>query len=54
MFPGILLVLPVQWILLITNVFNAVYLSGAYPQTWSKVTLIKFIKNGDTAHVANC
>ncbi len=33
--PGILKLLPTQWILMITNVFNSIFLSGVYPNNWS-------------------
>ena len=42
--PGILKILPAEWILLFTNIFNAVFHSKTYPPAWSKQSCLQFLR----------
>ena len=51
--PGILKILPAEWILLFTNIFNAVFHSQTYPPAWSKAKLFTVFKKGHRRDVKN-
>ncbi len=52
--PGILKMLPAQWMMVFTSVFNNIFLSGIYPNTESQVKLVTVFKEGDKRNVRNC
>ena len=43
--PGVLKVLPDQWIILLTNIFNLIFL-GHYPMNWTMLKVFTIFKNG--------
>ena len=51
--PGIIKILPEQWILLITSIFNVIFLSRDYPLAWLRARLCTIFKRGDRKNVAN-
>lgn len=51
--PGILKMLPVQWILTLTTLFNTVFSQGRYPVEWSRAKLIAIFKKGNKKDVKN-
>ena len=51
--PGILKMLPAEWILHFTNIFNAVFHSQMYPPAWSKAKLFTIFKKGNRRDVKN-
>ena len=51
--PGLLSLLPGQWILAITTLFNNVFLSGSYPEAWNKARLFTIFKRGDKNNTNN-
>ena len=51
--PGIFKLLPVNWILCITTLFNAMFTSGVYPQSWMSAKMNMIFKRGSRAIVSN-
>ena len=51
--PGILKVLPVQWLITITCLFNNVFLSGLYPKAWNVAKMFMVFKRGNRAEATN-
>lgn len=51
--PGIFKLLPGPWILMLATLFNRIFLSGIYPQSWSKARMCTIFKKGDRANVNN-
>ena len=45
--PGIFKVLPVQWLLSITTLFNSIFTLGCYPSSWRLARLLTTFKLGD-------
>lgn len=45
--PGVLTVLPAHWVLTITALFNAVFESGVYPESWRSAKVFAVFKRGD-------
>lgn len=45
--PGIFKVLPIQWLLCITSLFNVVFASNFYPSSWRLARLFTIFKRGD-------
>ena len=45
--PGVLRLLPSQWILTISALFNAVFSSGCYPASWCQARMFTIFKRGD-------
>ena len=45
--PGVLRLLPAQWILTISVLFNAVFSSGCYPPSWRLARMFTIFKKGD-------
>ena len=46
--PGVLTLLPAQWIVTPTTLFNNVFYSGEYPESWRKAKLcFTIFKRGD-------
>lgn len=52
--PGILKLLPAQWILLLTNIFNSIIFSEEYPLLWINARLCTIFKKGDRGNARNC
>ncbi len=46
--------LPVQWLLSITVLFNSIFTSGFYPSAWRLARLFTIFKRGDPLLPANC
>ncbi len=46
--------LPAQWIVVFTSVFNYIFFSGSCPNTWSQANLVTGFKKGDKRNVRNC
>ena len=44
--PSVSRLLPIQWILTITTLFNAIFCTGAYPVSWSTTKLFMIFKKG--------
>ena len=44
--PGIFKLLPANWILYITTLFNNIFLSGSYPDCWTSAKLFTIFKKG--------
>ncbi|KAK3865685.1 hypothetical protein Pcinc_028727 [Petrolisthes cinctipes] len=51
--PGVLSLLTAQWILVLTTLFNNVYLSGVYPEPWKRAKLFTIFKRGDKSVTDN-
>ncbi|XP_045109713.1 uncharacterized protein LOC123503778 [Portunus trituberculatus] len=51
--PGLLSLLPAQWILVLSVLFNKVFLSEVYPQGWCKAKLTTIFKKGDKSQPKN-
>ena len=51
--PGLFKLLPVEWILNITTLFNNLFLSGLYPESWSSAKLFAIFKKGSKAIPSN-
>ena len=51
--PGILKILPEQWILLLATLFNNIFYSATYPLDWTKAKLVTIYKKGDKENVRN-
>ncbi len=51
--PGIFKVLPVSWILIITSLFNNIFSSGVYPQSWARAKLFIIFKKEDRSSARN-
>ena len=45
--PGIFKVLPMQWLLSLTILFNTIFISGCYPSSWRLARLLTIFKRGD-------
>ena len=45
--PGVFSLLPAQWILTITTLFNNIFFSGIYPQSWIRAKGFTIFKKGD-------
>ncbi len=45
--PGILKLLPSQWIMTLTALFNIVFLSASYPLSWTTAKLFMLFKRGN-------
>lgn len=50
---GIKKILPGEWILLLTTLFNNVLSSGTYPREWARAKLVTVFKRGDRKDVKN-
>ena len=44
--PGVLKLLPVNWILFLTSLFTWIFNTGSYPQTWRESRLVTIFKKG--------
>ena len=51
--PGIFKVLPAQWIVAITTLFNVIFTSSCYPSSWRLARLQMIFKRGDPLLPAN-
>lgn len=51
--PGIFKLLSAQWILTLTSVFNMLFMSGTYPQSWCTAKLFTIYKKGDKSNPQN-
>ncbi len=51
--PAVFKVLPIQWILSITNLFNMVFASGSYTAAWCNARLVSIFKRGDKSVASN-
>lgn len=51
--PGVLTMLPAQWVLTLTSLFNAVFESGVYPESWRRAIVFTVFKRGDKTNVDN-
>lgn len=51
--PGVLTILPAQWLLTITSLFNAVFVSGVYPEAWRRAMMFTIFKRGDKSNTDN-
>lgn len=51
--PGIFKILPVEWIVLLTTLFNTVLSLGTYPREWARARLVTVFKKGDRKNVKN-
>ncbi len=51
--PGVLSMLPAQWIVTLVTLFNSVFLSGTYPDSWTRATLYTLFKKGDKSNPNN-
>ena len=51
--PSILKMLPAQWILLLTNIFNAIFQARIYPREWTRTRMCTLFKKGDRKDVNN-
>ena len=47
--PGVVKILPVQWIVTLATLFNAVFHSGSYPSSWCIAKLVSLFKRGNKA-----
>lgn len=51
--PGVFKLLPADWILCITTLFNSIFNSGLYPNVWSKTKFVTIFKKGDRKNPGN-
>ena len=51
--PGLFKILPVNWVVFITTLFNNVFLSGSYPNCWATAKLFAIFKRGSRADPGN-
>lgn len=51
--PGVLTMLPAQWLIVITTLFNAVFMSGVYPVSWVRAMVFTIFKRGNRSDVNN-
>ena len=51
--PGILKMLPLQWILTLATLFNTIFISSSYPSAWSLAKLFTIFKKGDKSNPKN-
>ena len=51
--PGIFKLLPANWILYITTLFNNIFLSGSYPDCWTSAKLFTLYKKGSKSDPGN-
>ncbi|XP_045124370.1 uncharacterized protein LOC123512192 [Portunus trituberculatus] len=51
--PGIFKLLPRSWILCIVTLFNSIFISGMYPQSWMSAKMSMVFKRGSRAMVSN-
>ena len=51
--PGIFRLLPANWIICITTLFNLIFSSGSYPALWSKAKFFAIFKRGDRRDPSN-
>ena len=51
--PGLLKVLPANWIMFITLLFNNIFLSGSYPNCWTSAKLFTIFKRGSKSDPGN-
>ena len=51
--PGVFSLLPVQWILTLTALFNSIFLAGTYPLAWIRAKVFMIFKKGDRLNKSN-
>ena len=51
--PGVFSMLPAQWVLTITSLFNTVFMSGMYPVSWVRAIMFTVFKRGNRSVVDN-
>ena len=51
--PGLLKLLPVQWILVLTTIFQGIFSSAKYPEPWTNSKLFTIFKKGNPALPSN-
>ena len=52
--PGVFKSLPMNWVMFITALFNAVFTSATYPVNWSTAKFFTIFKKGNRQMVRNC
>ncbi len=51
--PGVFKLHPVQWLIIITTLFNTVFTTARYPSLWTRAKLFTIFKKGDRKDVKN-
>ena len=51
--PGVFTMLPAQWLVVITTLFNSVFMSGRYPVSWVRAMIFTVFKRGSRSDVNN-
>ncbi len=51
--PGLLTLLPAEWIVILTTLFNNVFFSSSYPESWTQATMCTLFKKGNRMDANN-
>ena len=51
--PGVLTMLPAAWLLSLTSLFNSIFLSGIYPESWVRAKVFTIFKKGSRSDANN-
>ena len=51
--PGVFRLLPAQWLILITTLFNSIFTSAQYPTSWIRAKFFTIFKKGDRKDAKN-
>lgn len=51
--PGVFSLLPLHWVLTITTLFNAIFMSGVYPVSWVRAVMFMIYKRGSKSDANN-
>ena len=52
--PGVFKFLPVQWLMIITTLFNTIFTTAQYPTSWTRAKCFTIFKKGDRKDTKNC
>lgn len=51
--PGFLALLPAEWIVILNTLFNSMFFSASYPESWIKTTVFTLFKKGNKMDTNN-
>ena len=51
--PGVFKLLPAQWIILVTSLFNKIFITAQYPTAWNRAKFFTIFKSGDRSDTKN-
>ena len=51
--PGLISLLPAEWIVILSTLFNNVFFSASYPESWTKATMFTLFKKGNRMDTNN-